>query len=255
MPRASLPRCVRRGKEAVRPVGGGADQLAAGGGGNGVVVRPEFRPAIVQPMPSARGHVVVPRIGLQFPARMPFEAWVGVGRQLSAVATSSAWCLGDWLAYGQDTYSNRYQEAVERTSLDYQTLRNYVWVARRFELDRRREMLSFGHHAEVASLPPPEQDFWLRKAEELGWSTSHLRRQVRASLQERRGNRALEPPEDSAGADGQGADAESPVTVRVQLTAEQAKLCEMAAGKRGLTMTTWAAQVLGHAATDSQDAS
>jgi hypothetical protein len=41
---------------------------------------------------------------------------------------------------------------------------NYAWVARRFAMSRRRDTLSFGHHAEVAALPEPEQDFWLREA-------------------------------------------------------------------------------------------
>ena len=82
-------------------------------------------------------------------------------------------------------YEGRYREAVERTGLDYQTLRNYARIARRFEVSRRRETLSFGHHAELASLSEPEQDFWLRKAEQFSWSTSRLRREVRASLRER----------------------------------------------------------------------
>jgi hypothetical protein len=142
-------------------------------------------PTVVSSPRPGSGHVLVPRTGLRLPPQRPFEAWLGVGQQLSAVAASSAWCLGDWLVYGQQTYSGRYRQAVERTGLDYQTLRNYAWVARRFELSRRQDTLSFGHHAEVASLPEPEQDFWLRKAEQHGWPTSQLRREIRASLRER----------------------------------------------------------------------
>lgn len=76
--------------------------------------------------------------------------------------------------------------AVEQTALVYQTLRNYAWVARRFPVSRRRDSLSFGHHAETAALPEPEQDFWLRKAAEQHWSRNQLRREIRASLRERR---------------------------------------------------------------------
>lgn len=233
-------------------MGRGASELAAGAGAEGAVIAAKPRHSIVPSLVSPQGYVVVPRVGLRFPARLPFEAWVAVGRQLSAVATSSAWCLGDWLAYGQDAYRNRYERAVEGTGLDYQTLRNYVWVARRFELSRRRETLSFGHHAEVASLPEPEQDFWLRKAEELGWSTSRLRQQVRASLAERTQQRELEPaPGSGACGTGLAEDAHQPVTVRIHLTAEQARLCQMAADKQSLTVPTWAVQVLGHAANNS----
>ena len=51
--------------------------------------------------------------------------------------------------------------------------------------ERRRDSLSFGHHAEVAALPEAEQDYWLRKAEQLGWPVKRLRSQVPASHDER----------------------------------------------------------------------
>jgi hypothetical protein len=181
---------------------------------------------------------------------MPFEAWLGIGRRLSAVVASSAWCLGDWLAYGQELYGSRYRDAVEQTGLEYQTLRNYAWVARRFGLSRRRDTLSFGHHAEVASLPEPEQDFWLRKAEEFGWSARRLRREVHASLRERGHGRAgIEPanPNEIRLAPRPS----TQITVRIQLTQEQSQLCEQAAGRQGLGVPAWAAQVLDRAARES----
>src|SRR6266496_2626132 len=145
-----------------------------------------------QPRPGLE-RFVAPRIGLDLPGRLGFGMWLRIGRQLEAVASSSAWCLGDWLSYGRAAYAGRYRDAVEQTSLDYQTLRNYAWVAGRFPLSRRRDTLSFGHHAEVAALPEPEQDFWLRKAGDLGWSRNHLRREVRASLRERQADPPLVP--------------------------------------------------------------
>jgi hypothetical protein len=187
--------------------------------------------------------VVVPGTGLQFPQRLPFDAWLAVGRQLSAVASSSAWCLGDWLAYGQQAYGGRYREAVERTGLEYQTLRNYAWVARQFAMSRRRDTLSFGHHAEVASLPEPEQDFWLRKAGEHGWPTRYLRQQVRASLQERGSSGAVAP----AGTRSVPAGEDPQVTVQVRLTAQQAQLYKHAADQMGLAVPAWAVQVLDSA--------
>jgi 5,6-dimethylbenzimidazole synthase len=152
-------------------------------------VRPIIRGVVIQPKLSAvpeRASVMVPRTGLRLTRWVRFEAWLEIGSQLMALASSAAWCLGDWLIFGQKMYKGRYREAVAQTGLDYQTLRNYAWVARRFELPRRRDSLSFGHHAEVASLPEHEQDFWLRKAEKFRWSTSQLRHQVRISLRERR---------------------------------------------------------------------
>src|SRR6266498_3549626 len=46
-----------------------------------------------------------------------------IARQLSVAVSSSAWCLGDWLRYGEAAYASRYRDAIQQTSLDYQTLR------------------------------------------------------------------------------------------------------------------------------------
>jgi hypothetical protein len=121
------------------------------------------------------------RSGLSLPAHLTFERWERAGLQLAGIVESSAWCLGDWLIYGKQRYADRYQRAIQAANLDYQTLRNYAWVARRFEIGRRRETLSFQHHAEVASLPAAEQDEWLERAEQRGWTRNQLRRQVRNS--------------------------------------------------------------------------
>lgn len=221
-------------------------RLAPRPSGGEVVVRPAGQPPAVSSLQPGIGHILVPRMGLRLPHQLTFEDWLGVGLKLSAVAASSAWCLGDWLAYGQQAYSGRYRQAVERTGLDYQTLRNYAWVARRFELSRRRDTLSFGHHAEVASLPGPEQDFWLRKVEQFGWSTSQLRREVRASIQERQDTQPKIEPGDDPAETQPGQPSDRPVTIRIRLTGEQAHRCGQAATKHGLTVPAWAAHVLDH---------
>lgn len=133
------------------------------------------------------------RVGLKLPMNLTFEAWQQAGPKLFRISDSSAWCLGDWLVYGQDKYEDRYQRTLESAGLDYQTLRNYAWVARKFDIARRHENLSFQHHAEVASLPQDEQDEWLDKAESLGWSRNRLRRELRESRTGERSPTALVP--------------------------------------------------------------
>ncbi|MFE6690678.1 LmbU family transcriptional regulator [Streptomyces sp. NPDC057743] len=120
------------------------------------------------------------RTALCIPRGMSLDSWRSLGRQLQEISSSSAWWLGDWLLYGQAEFPNRYKHAIAQTSLDYQTLRNYAWVARRFEPHERHERLSFQHHAEVAGLPQEERGQWLARAAEHGWSRNELRRQVRA---------------------------------------------------------------------------
>ncbi|HUA28989.1 MAG TPA: LmbU family transcriptional regulator [Streptosporangiaceae bacterium] len=194
---------------------------------------------------------LISRKGLQLPVQLSFEKWLSVGSQLSDICTSSAWCLGDWLVYGEEAYAGRYREAIEQTSLDYQTLRNYAWVVRRFSLSRRRDTLSFGHHAEVAALPEPEQNFWLRKAEEFGWSVKRLRREVRMSLTERSvcRDRQHDAAQDQSQQEWSMASLEIPIAL------EKLELCQAAAERSGLSMEAWAASALEQAAHYALDGS
>lgn len=184
--------------------------------------------------------VMLSGLGLQLPGQLPFERWLGIGRQIAAASTSAAWCLGDWLVFGERAYAGRYRQAIEQTALDYQTLRNYAWVARRFVMSRRRDTLSFGHHAEVAALAEPEQDFWLRKAAEHQWPVKRLRREVRVSLEERSaGERTVAEP-----------DHRDWVTLRLQLriSPDQVDTCRAAADKAGLSIEAWTVLALDYAA-------
>jgi predicted HicB family RNase H-like nuclease len=181
------------------------------------------------------------RNGLQLPQRLPFERWLHIGSQLSALSASAAWCLGDWLVFGEQAYAGRYRQAIEQTSLDYQTLRNYAWVARRFSLSRRRDKLSFGHHCEVAALAEPEQDFWLRKAEEHHWPVKQLRREVRASLKERSAGNHEQATE------GDGQHDWVLLKLQIRLSPGQLEACQVAADKASLSVQDWAARVLQYA--------
>ncbi|WP_219933647.1 LmbU family transcriptional regulator [Streptomyces sp. NWU339] len=121
------------------------------------------------------------KVGLQMPTGMAYDEWERAGRQLADVLDSSSWWLGDWLVYGKDHYTDRYQRGIRAAGLSYQTLRNYAWVSRRFDLARRRPALSFQHHAELASMPVEEQDLWLDRAEQGQWTTKQLRGAIRAA--------------------------------------------------------------------------
>jgi hypothetical protein len=205
----------------------------------------------------AQDFLVVPRKGLQLPRQLPFERWISIGHRLAIFHTSSAWCLGDWLIYGEEAYAGRYREAIDQTSLEYQTLRNYSWVARRFEQSRRREALSFAHHAEVAALAEPEQDFWLRKAEEFHWSRNQLRREVRGSLNERSETVGTGRSRDQHTSSDGDSKLEhqlaqpggiEPPWLRIPVSPEQLKNCRAAADRRGLPVEDWAMLTLDSAA-------
>lgn len=129
---------------------------------------------------SRRDQVLTTKVGLHIPMGLAFDEWERAGRQLSGLLNSSSWWLGDWLVYGKDHYADRYELGIRAAGLQYQTLRNYAWVSRRFEVQRRRPALSFQHHAELASLHVDEQEIWLDRAERSKWSTKQLRLAIRA---------------------------------------------------------------------------
>ena len=127
-----------------------------------------------------KDQIHVTRVGLQFPDNViAFEEWQQAGSRIARAANSAAWYLGDWLAYGEFQYTDRYRTVIDTVGVSYQTLRNYAWVARRFTLSRRRDGLTFYHHMEVARLPEEDQDRWLDQAVEQNWSVHRLRRQLR----------------------------------------------------------------------------
>src|SRR5881398_2378127 len=92
------------------------------------------------------------RLVLELGSEMSFDDWALVGTRIARICGGAAWALGDWLLFGERRFGERYRSALAATNLDYQTLRNYAWVARSFAPARRREHLSFQHHAEVAAL-------------------------------------------------------------------------------------------------------
>ena len=140
---------------------------------------------LADPTRAPGDRILTTRVGLRFPEAVSFDSWQRAGSQISRVVDSFAWCLGDWLVYGQRRYADRYRQAVEAVGLHYQTLRNYASVARRVDFSRRRPALSFQHHAEVAALSDTEQETWLSRAEQRGWSRNQLRQHLNTARQDR----------------------------------------------------------------------
>jgi len=169
------------------------------------------------------------RTALHLDPSLTYEDWAGLGRRVAIVADSSAWWIGDWLIFGQHVYGNRYRRAAAETGLDYQTLRNYAWVAARFTPSRRRDMLSFGHHAEVASLCEDDQDAWLRRCLVERWSRNELRRRLRAAR---------------AAAEGRPLQ----TSIELRVPPERRERWEEAASAEGRDLASWIEDVVDNAA-------
>ena len=94
-----------------------------------------------------------------------FEEWEEVGHFLKKATVACILWLGDWINYGQARFGEKYQQAILRTGLDYGTLRNAAYTARRIDLSDRSDKLSYKHHELVAPLPRFAQQELLREAE------------------------------------------------------------------------------------------
>jgi hypothetical protein len=169
------------------------------------------------------------RTALHLDPSLTFEDWAGLGRRVAVVADASTWWIGDWLVFGQHIYGNRYRTAAAETGLDYQTLRNYAWVASRFVPSRRRDMLSFGHHAEVAALCHDDQDAWLRRSLVEGWTRNELRRRLRAARAE-----AVDKP--------------LRTSIELRVAPERRERWEEAATAEGRELASWIEDALDQAA-------
>jgi hypothetical protein len=103
--------------------------------------------------------------GIQFNEDLSFDEWDALGQKLAPVGKSIGFIIGDWINYGEGRYGEKYDDALGRTGLAYQTLMNYSYVARKVEISLRKENLDLHHHLVVAKLKTSEEkEFWLDMA-------------------------------------------------------------------------------------------
>ena len=112
-------------------------------------------------------------VGLTYPKPPTFDQWVEDGKWLARETESLRWRIGDWYNAGETYFGETAAQGVN--GLSEQSIQNAAWVANRYIVSRRRESLSWSHHAEVAGMDPVEADLLLDKAESEGWSRSNLR--------------------------------------------------------------------------------
>lgn len=115
--------------------------------------------------------------GLVIHGMPTLEQWIEFGQVLVGAASHIQWAIGDWINHGEKRHDwgEKYQQALDAFHLEYQYLCNLSYVAREFEISRRRENLSISHHQEVAALPRPLQDELLDQAEAEQLSVRELR--------------------------------------------------------------------------------
>ena len=122
----------------------------------------------------------------QVRARIDAE-WLAEGRaivdrerEMERARDSLAWEMGDWLAGhpGERGYGDMTRLAAE-LGVPVGTVKNRASVARRVDPARRRDDLTWSHHAEIAALEPDEGDAVLAEAALYTWSVDRLRQEMR----------------------------------------------------------------------------
>jgi hypothetical protein len=101
-------------------------------------------------------------------------AWSKRGREIAAKVNNACWEIGDWILEAEAKWGDRYRDAAEITGLAEATLRQYAYVAKRYELSMRIDKLSFQHHQMVAAIPEEAAQEWLELAESEQWSVRDL---------------------------------------------------------------------------------
>jgi len=94
----------------------------------------------------------------ELPNKLPEKDWREIGIALGRMRGSMQWWLGDWWRYDGHGYGDRKAmvESDDWEGPQFEVCKNAASVCRAFaETSRRRDVLSFNHHAEVAGLSDP----------------------------------------------------------------------------------------------------
>lgn len=114
--------------------------------------------------------------GLTFDGATTYEEWSQCLPFYFGLRDKSKFWLGDAIIFGANKFSDRYSQAIEMTGRTRHDLINIVAVCERIAPSRRRDSLSFEHHAAVAyDIPYQEADRILKEAESKGWGREDVR--------------------------------------------------------------------------------
>jgi len=128
-------------------------------------------------------HYLVIGLEIERKTAPPFEQWEGEIRVTETMRFSAPWHRGDLYLKGEEWYGEDRATSVFDPMLhDVKTWQNNASVCRRIQLSRRREELSYSHHAEVSPLEPAQQDTYLQLAVDNLLSVRQLREKIRADL-------------------------------------------------------------------------
>lgn len=120
--------------------------------------------------------------GLTLTGRPTFAEHLGVGDFIKRAHRASGFWMADWLRIGEERtdWRERLSQAVDSSGMSEKTLRN-VRAVGAIDPSRRRDDADFSLHEAVAGLPERQQETWLDRAVEHGWTQRELRLHIRSA--------------------------------------------------------------------------
>lgn len=126
------------------------------------------------------GNFTISKIGVENVAERATEnQWWDLLKRLLRLNERTQVIVGDLLLIGEQKWGRTYELVAAETGYSKATLRNCRYVMDKVHLSRRRDTLTFGHYAAVASLAPEIQARWLERAAKEYWSVKWLRDEIR----------------------------------------------------------------------------
>jgi hypothetical protein len=131
--------------------------------------------------------VVATTTSLTLPSDLSAADWAKIGADLSRANSMLAWLVGDWWNAGHRYGERRAMvEDEDWSGPSFQSCQDCGWVCRQFATSRRREVLTFSHHREVAPLARLEADSLLDWCLPRGLRRRRSVRELRDEAQRRR---------------------------------------------------------------------
>ena len=119
--------------------------------------------------------------------RPRLEDWEGPLQFALWCQKASPWWIGDLLNSGDAAFGEAFSQVCQGFVSGDQ-LQRYESVARRVPAKNRRESLSWSAHAAVARLASEHQRQMLKRAEDHGWTSEELRREVQKRFPRNKGS-------------------------------------------------------------------
>ena len=201
----------------------------------------EDQPALV--LASEQAYVTETATGLVFSPGTPIEVWGGLVERLQRQSKVLEWAIADAINFGEQAFGEDHAQWVDESGLSKRTLQNIARIGREIPQSRRRADVSFSHHAEVITLPVPDQERLLDRAEGQGWTRYDLRDAVRERKRELAGGAVTVDGEVICSAELPWSPTKTDLVDDARAALE-IRLSEMPASKRSTYESGWIAGLL-----------